>query len=196
MGCADMVESQIVQRQWNQALWLYLPYLLLGAAIALGAPDNGVSGTDAARVFVHAVASVIPSIHPLANISTIPEVVLLFGAVMWVVQPFFTGAVIAVSPRIPVARVSRVWLFVGFPTFLAVLFVFGVLLPLSINPGADDLSYLQGRGRAGLTFAITNRIGLATLGSLIMAVSSFCQVILVKSIPYYVQLLRLNLTRT
>jgi len=194
---SEMRDMRAVRERWNLALCLYIPYVLLGAVIALAASDDGLGKSATLSLFVTTVSAVIPSIQSLANVSAFPEVVRIYGAVMWAVQPLITAAVIVVAPRIPVLRVSRVWLFLGFPAFVAVLIVLGIFLPAFwIEPSSADLSYVKGRGRVGLTIVVENRLGLATLGSLVMAVISFCQVIVIKSIPYYVRLLRLNLART
>jgi hypothetical protein len=184
------------QKKWNSALQWSVPYVILGFLLALLLKEDVLSSNPTLSVVIEWISRKIPSIDRISQVSVYPEVAKTFGAVMWVTQPVLTAVMIAKSPPMPIRKVGLSWLFIGYPLFNLVLIVVGVVIPFYfVDVSMNDLSLENGRGKAGLTVIVGSRFGMGTLGSLVFAISSFSQFLVIKALTHYPQLVKFNLSK-
>jgi hypothetical protein len=191
MDAAVTPELIRAQKRWDHIfLRCYLPYVAVGGFLAATIPASGLTGLDA---LIDAVADFVPSIDRISRVSPMPDMTRAFGALMWLVYPFFTLWVLFESPRTPIRKVPWGTLLFIIPLCIACLVFLGIYFPFFFREGPPRLGYSDGRGVAGFTFIISSRFGHGTLGALMFVMASFSVVITWRLLRDYPSLLIHNI---
>lgn len=165
---------------WGRALRVITAYGVGGFLLAFVIPEGLLTRASTLSTLVDAFSTLVPSVNRLSRVSAFPDALRLYWTVMLFAQPFVTVAAWMHLPKTTRAfeslrQMILVWICVA---FLMLLFVYFPIVGRDVGP--QDVTMLEGRGKAFFTLATQYRLGLAVIGSLFCWGMSVFQLMLLK----------------
>lgn len=161
----------------NAEIWRWMKmYFGAGALLALVIPEDVLRNVEVLRDYTNLIASIIPFINWISGISSFPEAIALWYALMWPVLVLLIARYLMIFPyRYLPSMARRMGLFRHLAVVAAAIFGTWLLYHLMISgAGMQPKSYSAGHGRSMLALIADFRIGLAVIAPVLM----LCQFIL------------------
>ncbi len=153
---------------------LVVGVVLFGLFLVISLPDNILTHSTLFQRYTDVMASLVPTIDQITNISTFPQVTRLFLSVMWTLVPVVTVLILRL-PGILHFQVNKIkenkFLYTASFIFLPFMIVFVAMFLIAAD-GADSLE-------GGMLHELIlrnishSKIWLGFFGSLMMLVLSF-----------------------
>lgn len=154
------------KRSWQPDLVL-VPWLVVGVTLSFVIPNSGFQSNDWLSVILKSIATVVPSIQNVSNLSSNPEFVKTFLSFMWLLAPLQFYILIhmrdVLFPHEKWQERKRTLL--ASSISLASLFIFVSVFELGSN---GLLGYDPQTGRGILRPMLSSKIGMGVFGSLII----------------------------
>lgn len=176
--------------KWNFDPWREGTFVLsavIGVLLILALPEHALAHSPLLQSFTDLMATAIPSIDYLTNISIFPEVTRLFLSLMWLFVPFQTAAFLfqssAIQFDIDKVRKQKVFYYGGAVFIVLVFIVLWSVMgstedPILSRESDRDLFFFE-----KWIYAIKySKLMLGVVGSLLLAATAF-------SFAYFIKLI-------